>query len=288
MTHVSLLGRIVVINAALLGLAALSIVGRPRLRELRRTAIPRLRGAAPYVTLLGALLVVNSLLREIGPELSWLLRMNVTGDIYQLEGTFVVWVQSFATPELTAFFSFVYVYGYVFLLVFPLLAYLALPEQRHLRETCVAFACNYGIGLVLYILFISYGPRNMMPELVESLMYTNWPESQLLTSEVNTNTNVFPSLHTSLSVTVVLLAYRTRRAYPGWLILSTGLAGAVVASTMYLGIHWGIDVLAGMGLAVLSVVIATRFDPVAALAARADERVADRVTAVWRRLQDVR
>jgi len=31
-------------------------------------------------------------------------------------------------PELTVYFSAVYVYGYVFLLAFPFLAYLALPR----------------------------------------------------------------------------------------------------------------------------------------------------------------
>ncbi len=134
-----------------------------------------------------------------------------------------------------------------------------LDDTAPLRRTIVAYGVNYGLGVVCYLAFIAYGPRNLMPELVESLLFTTYPEYQLVTSEVNSNTNVFPSLHTSLSVTVALLAAQTRDVYRGWWYLSVPLAGSVVVATMYLGIHWGIDVIAGTGLAVLSGWIANRF-----------------------------
>ena len=144
----------------------------------------------------------------------------------------------------------------LFLLAFPVVAYFLLPDARPIREMTVAYSLNYALGVVCYVLFIAYGPRNVMPDLVDQLLYTHWPESQLLTSEVNSNVNVFPSLHTSLAVTVAALAYRTREAYPTWLPIATVLALSVVISTMYLGIHWGIDVLAGIGLAAISVAAA--------------------------------
>lgn len=288
MTLVNLLGRIVVIIGVLTALSAVTIIGFERLKGLRRHIRGRLRGALPYLVLLGGVLVVNSQTREIGPELSWMLRINITGAIYNVEGTFVAWLQSFATTELTAFFSFMYVYGYVFILVFPIVAYLALDDQQPLREACLAYSFNYAIGLFMYVVFIAYGPRNLMPELVESLMYTSWPESQLLTSQVNTNTNVFPSLHASLSITVALLAYRTRRAYPGWLYLSSALAICIVIATMYLGIHWGVDIVAGGLLAVGSVVAASRFDVVRLVQARTDGAIARQMDALWQRLWGAR
>jgi membrane-associated phospholipid phosphatase len=75
---------------------------------------------------------------------------------------------------------------------------------------------------------------------------------------VNTNTNVFPSLHTSLSITVALIAWQTRRQYPLWTAVSVPIAASVVISTMYLGIHWAIDVLAGALMAWVIVRLASR------------------------------
>jgi membrane-associated phospholipid phosphatase len=255
MVPLGLLGRLALVVGVLLGISLLTIVGLPRLRRARDQLRYRWQAVYPYVALLAVVLVLNSVARDVGGRLSWLLDWNLTVYIYDIEGEFVATVQSLATPALTSFLSFIYVYGYVFLLVFPILAYAVLDDLEPFRHTMLAYAFNYAIGVGCYILFIAYGPRNMMPELVDSLLYANWPRSQLLTSEVNSNTNVFPSLHTSLAVTVALLAYRTRRIYPSWLVLSVPLAASVLVSTMYLGIHWGIDVAAGVVLAVLSLAL---------------------------------
>ncbi|MFC6836054.1 phosphatase PAP2 family protein [Halomarina ordinaria] len=249
---------LVLVCGSMLVVTAFGVVGLDRLRATYGDAERRLRVAAPSLAVLGASLLLSKLGRDYGPDVSWLVGINVTAYILDLEGTFVASLQSFATPTLTAYFSFIYVYGYVFLLVFPVLAYFALPRTDALQRTAVAYGLNYAIGLVCYTLFISYGPRNVMPELVDALLYTTYPSSQLLTSEVNANTNVFPSLHTSLSVTVALLAWETRETYPRWVPLAVLVATSVVVSTMYLGIHWGIDVLAGIVLAVVSVKLAPR------------------------------
>ena len=256
MIPLDLLARLVLVVGALLAVSLVTIVGTPRLRALRWQLRDRLRAVYPYVALLAAVLAANSVARDVGTGLSWLLDWNITGVIYAVEGEFVATLQSAGSPAVTTFLSFAYVYGYVFLLAFPILAYLALDDLDSFRRLALAYGFNYAIGVCCYVLFIAYGPRNLMPELVDSLLYANWPRSQLLTSEVNSNTNVFPSLHTSLSVTVVVLAARTRRTYPTWLVLSVPLAGSVVLSTMYLGIHWGVDVAAGTVLGVGSVVLA--------------------------------
>ncbi|NGM71477.1 inositol phosphorylceramide synthase [Natronolimnobius sp. AArcel1] len=255
---VQVLVRLVIVVALMSVVSIALFVGRYRLRATFTEWRSRVRAIAPITLLLGGVLLFNSVARQYGPDFSWLrlVEWNITWAIYDIEGQFILWLQSYSTPEITAYFSFIYIYGYVFLLAFPVMAYFALSNTRPARELLTAYTLNYVLGLLCYTFIIAYGPRNMMPELVEALLYDTYPQYQHLTRQVNRNTNVFPSLHTSLAVTVTFLAYRTRDVYPKWFLLATGLGVSVAISTMYLGIHWAIDVVAGIGLAYISVALA--------------------------------
>ena len=257
--------QLTVVVALMILVATAIVVGRDRLVRTRREYRSRLKAAAPITGVLAAVLLFNGVAREIVPDLSWITEFltwtvgwNATGTIYRLEGEFIVWFQDLATPWATAYFSFIYVYGYVFLLVFPVIAYFALADTRPLRELLASYTLNYVLGLVCYVIVIAYGPRNVMPELVDALLYDTYPQYQHLTRQVNRNTNVFPSLHTSLAVTVAFVAYRTRDVYRLWFPIAAVLGLSVAISTMYLGIHWAIDVVAGVGLAAVSVALAAR------------------------------
>lgn len=253
---IPLLPEISVVVTVLVVAGVVTIVGLDRVWAFRDRARDRFLYVFPYVLLLLGVFVVNSVLRAVGPALSWLLNWQITDEIFGLEGEFVAVLQSYGTPAATVYFSYTYIYGYIFLLLFPVVAYLVMQDDRPFRMAIIAYALNYVIGVGCYVLFIAYGPRNVMPDLVDQLLYVHWPESNLLTTEINSNVNVFPSLHTSLAVTVAMLAYRTREEYPAWLPVSSIVAGSVVISTMYLGIHWLTDVIAGAGLAVFCVVAA--------------------------------
>ncbi len=252
------LAQVTAVIALMLAVGLVVVVGRDRLRETRREYLSRLRAAAPIALVLATTLALNGVVRGVLYEFSWAVGWEATWAIYELEGQFIVWIQSLATPPVTAYFSFIYVYGYVFLLVFPVVAYFALADTGPLRLLFASYTFNYVLGLVCYTLVIAYGPRNVMPDLISSLLYETYPHYQLLTRQVNRNVNVFPSLHTSLAATVAILAYRTRDVYPRWTPIALVLAVSVAISTMYLGIHWAVDVVAGIALAYVSVVLADR------------------------------
>lgn len=255
----TILADITVFVSIACAIGAVTIVGRSRLSALATEFTPRLKEVGPYLAVLVVVLALNSVVRDFSQQLSWAINLNITDTIAAIEGEFVAVVQSFETELLTEYFSTVYIYGYVFLLVFPLLAYLALSDRKTVKSLIIAYSLNYFIGLALYIIFVAYGPRNYNPELFQNLLYDTNTQYQLLTGEVNTHTNVFPSLHTSLSATVALFAYKTRAEYPYWLIIATLLAVSVIISTMYLGIHWATDVVFGLLLAGTCVYLAERY-----------------------------
>jgi len=249
---VAVLTEVVLIIAMLLFATLGVVVGPARLRSAAADVPDRLRMAIRPIGILAAVLLLNSLVRDVGVSVSWIIGLNITGVIYALEGTLVATIQSAVPVWLIQYFGYVYVYGYVFLLVFPLLAALVASERDLLGRTAIAYTINYAVGMACYLLFVAYGPRNYMP-VVEPLLFDTLPRFQLLTSEVNASTNVFPSLHTSLSVTAALLAMDSHETFPKWTPIAVFLAANIVLSTMVLGIHWATDVVAGALLGVVSV-----------------------------------
>jgi len=251
MALLSLLAWVGAATVLLVGLSLELIVGRRRVWEFHEQLFDNLRKLAPYVGFLLIILGITSVARDIGPDISWIVGFRLDVAIYAFEGKFVEWIQSYATPVATQYFSLVYIYGYIYILVFPFVAYAMLDDLRSFRILTLAYVLNYVIGLACYVFFIAYGPRNFL--VGESLLYTTWSQAQMLTSEVNHNTNVFPSLHASLSLTVAFLSLRTRTEYKRWPLVAIPLALSVSFATMYLGIHWATDVVAGAVLAVLSI-----------------------------------
>jgi membrane-associated phospholipid phosphatase len=254
----------------MLATASLLLIGRERLARTRNEYRDRFSAVAPYIGLLVIVLIANKVARDVGPDLSWLVGISITPTLQSVDGRilwplfgeatpqFVTWLQTQATPELTAYFSFIYVYGYVFLLVFPLVAYFALPRPEPLRRAIVAYGANYIIGVLCYIVFIAYGPRNVI--FADGLLFSHYSQYQFITAEVNDQTNVFPSLHTSMAVTAAHLAWLSREEYPMWVPVAAVLAVSVLIATMYLGIHWATDVIFGIMLGYISVRIGVRFE----------------------------
>ena len=238
---------------------ALLCVGPQRLSRATNDLNDRLRDVAPYLGTAVALLALKQVTQGYRIRLSRALDWTITDELYAIDGQFVAGLQR-ATPDLLLEpFSAAYMLGFALLLAAGPAVYLLAggAGQRHLKELLVAYMLNYSVGTICYTLFIGYGPRRYLDS-VDGLMYRFYPGTQELTAAVASNTNVFPSLHASLSIAVFAVAWRSRRQFPRWAGISGALAAAVVYSTMYLGIHWAADVVAGALLGVGSVAAATR------------------------------
>ncbi|QHS17772.1 inositol phosphorylceramide synthase [haloarchaeon 3A1-DGR] len=260
---ISVVAWLFIVVASLCLVVGMAILDRGRIARLgtnlRRYPWALRREILGLLAVLAASAVGRGALQSVSEVYGW----RATGTIVAIEGTFVAWVQaSLFSPVATRYFSWIYIYAYVFLLVFPVIVYGSRRTPTTLRRLLVAYALNYGIGLIVYTIVFAHGPRNVMPDLVTSLLFTHNPDFQELAAQVNENANVFPSLHTSLSMTVATFAYRTRDSDPAWTVLAAWIAVSVWIATMYLGIHWLIDVLGGIVLALGCVAAAVRIvDP---------------------------
>jgi membrane-associated phospholipid phosphatase len=63
--------------------------------------------------------------------------------------------------------------------------------------------------------------------------------------------NCFPSMHTSVAFAVALLALRERSLLFRWLMV--GYAASIIVSTVYMEVHWLVDIGGGLALGALSV-----------------------------------
>ncbi|MFC3957109.1 phosphatase PAP2 family protein [Halovivax cerinus] len=255
---VSILGRVSLVVTALLVLGIWRVIGFETLHQALRDWRPRIRSVLPVTIALAPVLIVNKLARQSLVTISQEYGLRVGDLFYEIEGGFILVFEVIWSPATTHYFSFIYIYGYAFLLVFPIVMYFTLRDTTTLRRLLGAYALNYAIGVTLYVVFHAFGPRQYLGGEIETMLYQVQPNVQYLTREINHYTNVFPSLHTSLSATVMLFAIESRSEFPAWTPVAIVLAVSVWLSTMYLGIHWAIDVLAGLILAVVCVDLSHR------------------------------
>jgi membrane-associated phospholipid phosphatase len=240
------------------GLTCVVCLDRKSAVDAGEDFVERLFTVSPYLGITGLFFLVRRVTNDATVHLSEEIGFRITDWIYGVEGLVVEQIQNLTPDALIPVFSGFYMFGFAYLLITPIVLYLLTPALRPLKELLVAYILNYLSGAIFYTLFIAYGPRVYVSEHVDGLLYDLFPESQELTAAVSSNTDVFPSLHTSLSIIVLLFAWQTRDIQPNWFPIAALVAAGVVLSTMILGIHWVVDVIAGVVLAV-GCVLAARY-----------------------------
>ena len=252
-------GLVVSTLAGVAGVCRLS-VGPEWMRALR-TRPPwlrqRLGEVTPYFAALVVVVVLNKGLQGPIRRFSAAYGIEATPILYGIEGDLVHTIQALTPDPALAYFAAAYTVGYAVLLFAPLGIYLFAERARPLRWLVTSYAINYAIAVGVYAAVVAYGPRNVdrstEAAAAGSPLLELVPEITVVTSLVNSNTNVFPSLHAALSVTVALIAASTRGAFRRWFYLAAWLAASILAATLALGIHWLTDVVAGGLLAVVAV-----------------------------------
>ena len=135
------------------------------------------------------------------------------------------------------------------------LLYLFRPREAF-REVLLAFLATAFIGYTLYILVPVAGPRFELTHLYEHTFVDKWT-LQMWQDQNRFDYDCFPSLHTAIPLVVTVIAFRHMR-WLGWVLLPFVLS--TVFSTLYLQMHYLIDLVAGVALVPIAVTIGMRGD----------------------------
>ena len=203
----------------------------------------------PLLLGLAGVLAINSLETRLegltGIRVTW----DFTADIAQVGTGFLLGLQRLEWAPATHTLTFVYIFLFQVLGIGSGLVYAAYKDWDSVKRLFYGFFINYLVALPFYLLVPvkeawagGVGVKFLIPE-----VYPLFESQYRLMSGLD---NCLPSLHTSLALTYALVALRSghRRLAR---IIGVG-AGLVIFSTLYLGVHWPLDMVAGVCLAIVA------------------------------------
>ncbi|TMV52890.1 phosphatase PAP2 family protein [Paenibacillus mesophilus] len=206
--------------------------------------------------LLGIVVILFFNKVEISLENSMQSTSDFTPSVYGLEGDFVaVFQRLFENDILTSFLTFFYVVVFPAVMIASIGIYAYQRNFKLFYAVCYALMINYMIAIPFYLFFPVTEVHAFNPN-VKFLMLDAFPTFENDYRPLSDLDNCFPSLHTSISVTMAMIALRSRNGF--WKIFAPACAAIVIFSIFYLGVHWLTDMAAGMVLGLLAARIALR------------------------------
>ena len=176
-----------------------------------------------------------------------------------------VWLQRLVRPWLTNFFYLSYTSYYFIAIALGIALYLR--SHRDLERFIFTLTLCYFVSYAGYFALPALGPRFALAQSHSVTLETTALSAAIartLNELEHTKFDVFPSGHTMIAVTVLLVAFRRARDV-FWALLP--IATCLVLSTVYCRYHYAVDVIAGAVLAVATVPLGDAlFDRVAARA----------------------
>jgi hypothetical protein len=161
------------------------------------------------------------------------------------------YLDRFVSHATVEWFSLFY-YSYFYLIGFYVLTSMVLDTGRRLKEVTFGSMAIVAIGHCTYIAVPGVGPYIVYPFQNELVGGFFWRQVTNAVAAAGAQLDIFPSLHTAFPVFFTLHAYRHRGQRPfGYLWVPTAFVAVnIVAATLFLRWHYGVDVIAGLCLAV--------------------------------------
>lgn len=176
---------------------------------------------------------------------------DFTPAVFQLEGLLVKNLQElFYAPWLTPVLVYFYILVFQALIIGSIGVYLIQQNKALVYGSLYAILINYALAIPFYLLVPVNEVWSYAPAGVSFLMLDVFPSFETIYRPMSGLDNCFPSLHTSLSVTMALLSFRSGNKR--WMFICGISAAIIVFSIFYLGIHWVTDMVAGVLLSLLA------------------------------------
>ncbi len=167
-----------------------------------------------------------------------------------------VWMERFNNAWLTAVLQIAYISYYFMPISLAVLLFAGGKENEFEAAVFALLLCFY-LSYAGYLLFPAVGPRFTLNHLQTAELQrgpiTSWIQQTLDMLERN-KTDAFPSGHTAVALVTLCFAGKFREK--ALFRVLAPAAAALIISTVYLRYHYVIDVLAGIALALLTIVIA--------------------------------
>lgn len=156
-------------------------------------------------------------------------------------------LEPLVTPSGVRFFIQIYISMFILPFV-TMIIFLHQGKLRAFRDTILSLVLGLVIAYPGYLIFPGIGPQyTLRHEFVRPVFNIT---AMLQYGVERLPRDVFPSVHTAVSVIVLILIWRYT---PSWLyrIVFTVWTLSIVFSTVYLRLHYVIDVIGGIGLSAL-------------------------------------
>lgn len=208
-----------------------------------------------FLSMAGVLLI-NKYEQLLERHMSY--QKDFTPFFFKLEGHFVQHFQQFFhaawVSDISAFF-------YVIILQSMLIASIGIFAGQHnkvyLYASCLTVLLNYAIAIPFFLFFPITEVWAFPPAGVTFYMLEAYPRFEVVYRPMSGLDNCFPSLHTSVSVSMAILAVRSGNRR--WAGIACTFAAIILFTIFYMGIHWLTDMLGGLVLAGVSTTLAVAF-----------------------------
>jgi tRNA nucleotidyltransferase (CCA-adding enzyme) len=247
---------VALVNLLLLGAGLILFLPESPLPLGRKEAQRLVDKYGKFLIAAGAVLLAHLLLVQADAAITARLPYHdLAPAVDGLERGVVPSLQHLWNAPLNYFFSIVYVAVHPWMLFFPILLYVLSDEERPAKAHLLMFPLAFAMALPFYILLPL--TNVYVYHHVQSPVFELFPQLTDIYYSFTTVNNTFPSLQVAFAALTANAARYSRNR--NFRVFAYAYAVCLVLATLYLNIHWIVDVLGGLLVAALVAVFTSRF-----------------------------